>query len=146
MSLRFIFLISLTILFVFSHLTEPILSESELDIEYFKKNLKILKILGELKEGRINERVFIAFTTKKMPKLEGISSFTIKKQDPEYDYIYEFKTKCIQSEILTDDLIAVICDAKYKDKEWDSSLIYNDYVLDGKYDIINLKYFDENIK
>jgi len=46
MSLRYIFLISLVILFEYSYLTEPIL-----DMEYFKKNLKIYKITGEFKEG-----------------------------------------------------------------------------------------------
>lgn len=141
MSIRYIFLISLVILFEYSYLTEPIL-----DKEYFKKNLKIHKITGEFKEGRIDQRVFILFKTKKMPQLEGISSFTIKKQDPEYDRIYEITTKCVQSDFILDDLMSVICDINYKDKEWDSLLIYNDYVLGGNYDIINLRYFDEDIK
>ena len=77
MSLRYIFLISLVILFEYSYLTEPISKK-----EYFKKNLKIFKITREFKEGRIKQRAFILFNTKKMPKFEGISSFTIKKKDP----------------------------------------------------------------
>lgn len=60
MSIRYIFLISLVILFEYSYLTKPIL-----DKEYFKKNLKIHKITGEFKEGRIDQRVFILFKTKK---------------------------------------------------------------------------------
>ena len=141
MSLRHIFLISLVILLEYSYLIEPI-SEKE----YFKKNLKIFKITGEFKEGKIEQRVFILFNTKKIPQFEGISSFTIKKKDPEYDIIYEFKTKCVQSDFISDDLISVICDIHYKDKEWSSLSIYNDYVLAGNYDIINLRYFDEDIK
>ena len=47
MSLRHIFLISLVILLEYSYLIEPI-SEKE----YFKKNLKIFKIIGEFKEGK----------------------------------------------------------------------------------------------
>ncbi len=75
MYLRYIFLISLVILFEYSYLTEPIL-----DKEYFKKNLKIYKVAGVFKEGKINQRVFILFKTKKIPQFEGISSFTIKKK------------------------------------------------------------------
>jgi hypothetical protein len=76
MSLRYIFLISLVILFEYSYLTEPIV-----DKEYFKKNLKINKIIGEFKEGIIDDqKVFILFKTKKIPQSEGISSFTIKKK------------------------------------------------------------------
>ena len=108
--------------------------------------MKIFKITGEFKEGKIKQRVFILFNTKKMPQFEGISSFTIKKKDPEYDIIYEFKTKCVQSDFISDDLISIICDIHYKDKEWSSLLTYNDYVLGGNYDIINLRYFDEDIK
>ena len=75
MSLRHIFLISLVILLEYSYLIEPI-SEKE----YFKKNLKIVKITGDFKEGKIKQRVFILFNTKKMPQFEGISSFVIKKK------------------------------------------------------------------
>jgi hypothetical protein len=144
MSLRYIFLISLVILFEYSYLTEPIV-----DKEYFKKNLKINKIIGEFKEGIIDDqKVFILFKTKKIPQSEGISSFTIKKKDPEYDIVYEFKTNCVQTDILLDDLISVKCDITYRDKEWDSRISYNHshYVLGGNYDIINLRYFDEDIK
>ena len=125
MYLRYIFLISLVILFEYSYLTE------------LKKNLKIYKITGEFKEGEINQRVFILFKTNKIPQIEGISSFTIKKK--------KIKTKCIQSDFLSDDLISVICDINYKDKEMQYS-IYSNYVLGGNYDIINLRYFDEDIK
>ena len=69
MYLRYIFLISLVILFEYSYLTE------------LKKNLKIYKITGEFKEGEINQRVFILFKTNKIPQFEGISSFTIKKKE-----------------------------------------------------------------
>ena len=75
MSLRYIFLISLVILFEYSYLTEPIL-----DMEYFKKNLKIYKITGEFKEGKINKNELILFKINKIPQFEGISSFTIKKK------------------------------------------------------------------
>ena len=141
MSLRYIFLISLVILFEYSYLTEPIL-----DMEYFKKNLKIYKITGEFKEGKINKNELILFKINKIPQFEGISSFTIKKKDPEYDIVYEFKTNCVQTDILLDDLISVKCDITYRDKAWDSRISYNHYVLGGNYDIINLRYFDEDIK
>ena len=55
------------------------------------------------------------------------------------------KHNCVQTDILLDDLISVKCDITYRDEECDYRS-YDHYVLGGNYDIINLRYFDEDIK
>ena len=129
MSLKFELLISLLFLFGYSHFSNSI-SEEEVSI----KNLKIFKILAVLEEFAEKERVFFLFQTEKIPHLEGISSITIKSKDPLYEKIFTLETKCVQSDVVSNDLISICCDMKFGEVPF------------GDYDVINLRYFDENIK
>ena len=129
MSLKFIFLILLVFLFEYSHLSKSMLEE-----EVSRKNLKIFKILAVLEEFAEKERVFFLFQTEKIPLMEGISSITIKNKDPLYEKIFTLKTKCVQSDFVSNDLLSICCDMAFREVPF------------GDYDVINLRYFDENIK